>query len=120
MLTIIGKPTSINVRKVLWTCAELGLPFTRVEWSEEHAALNPNRMVPVLVDGDFVLWESNAICRYLCARDGAGALLIFKAADEQALNDLLKQDPFADAGAISGTRTMVWEPLTGLLAGHSA
>lgn len=52
--------------------------------------------------------------------DGAGALLIFKAADEQALNDLLKQDPFADAGAISGTRTMVWAPLTGLLAGHSA
>jgi glutathione S-transferase len=75
MLTIIGKPTSINVRKVLWTCAELGLPFARVEWSEEHAALNPNRMVPVLVDGDFVLWESNAICRYLCAREGADALL---------------------------------------------
>jgi glutathione S-transferase len=75
MLTIIGKPTSINVRKVLWTCAELGLPFARVEWREEHAALNPNRMVPVLVDGDFVLWESNAICRYLCAREGADALL---------------------------------------------
>ena len=75
MLTIIGKPTSINVRKVLWTCAELGLSFARVDWSEEHAALNPNRMVPVLVDGDFVLWESNAICRYLCARDGTGALL---------------------------------------------
>jgi glutathione S-transferase len=75
MLTIIGKPTSINVRKVLWTCAELGLPFVRADWSEEHAALNPNRMAPVLVDGDFVLWESNAICRYLCARVGADALL---------------------------------------------
>jgi len=75
MLTIIGKPTSINVRKVLWTCAELGLSFARVDWKEEHTALNPNRMVPVLVDGDFVLWESNAICRYLCAREGAGALL---------------------------------------------
>jgi len=75
MLTIIGKPTSINVRKVLWTCVELDLPFARVEWREEHAALNPNRMVPVLVDGGFVLWESNAICRYLCAREGAGALL---------------------------------------------
>lgn len=52
--------------------------------------------------------------------DGAGALLIFKAADEQALNELLKQDPFAGAGAISGTRTMDWAPLTGLLAGHAA
>jgi uncharacterized protein YciI len=52
--------------------------------------------------------------------DGAGALLIFKAADEQALNQVLKQDPFASAGAISGTRTMVWAPVTGLLAGHAA
>jgi glutathione S-transferase len=75
MLRIIGKPTSINVRKVLWTCVELGLVFEREDWNEEHAALNPNRMVPVLVDGDFVLWESNAICRYLCAREASEALL---------------------------------------------
>lgn len=81
MLTIIGKPTSINVRKVLWTCVELGLPFAREDWRDEHAALNPNRLVPVLVDGDFVLWESNAICRYLCARAHDGALL---PADAQA------------------------------------
>ena len=74
MLTIIGKATSINVRKVLWTCVELNLPFAREEWRDEHAALNPNRMVPVLVDGDFVLWESNAICRYLCAREAAALL----------------------------------------------
>lgn len=79
MLTIIGKATSINVRKVLWTCVELDLAFTREEWRDEHAALNPNRMVPVLVDGDFVLWESNAICRYLCARDGGSALLPLEA-----------------------------------------
>lgn len=52
--------------------------------------------------------------------DGAGALLIFKAADEQALNEILKQDPFAGAGAISGTRTTEWAPLTGLLAEHAA
>jgi glutathione S-transferase len=75
MLRIIGKPTSINVRKLLWTCVELDLPFAREDWRDEHAALNPNRMVPVLVDGDFVLWESNAICRYLCARESADALL---------------------------------------------
>ena len=52
--------------------------------------------------------------------DGAGALLIFEAADEQALNSVLKQDPFAAAGAIAGIRTTVWAPLTGLLAGHGA
>ena len=75
MITLIGKPTSINVRKVLWTCAELDLPVMREDWRDEHAALNPNRMVPVLVDGDFVLWESNTICRYLCGRQGATTLL---------------------------------------------
>jgi len=76
MLKILGKAASINVRKVLWTCAELGLPFAREEWNDAaHAALNPNRMVPVLVDGDLVLWESNTICRYLCAQYGQGKLL---------------------------------------------
>ena len=75
MLNIIGKPTSINVRKVLWTCVELGLPFEREDWKDEHTSLNPNRMVPVLVDGGFVLWESNTICRYLCRHADADALL---------------------------------------------
>ncbi len=77
MLQIIGKETSINVRKVLWTCRELGLPFEREDWNPGHAGLNPNALVPVLVDDGFVLWESNTICRYLCARhpqDGAALL----------------------------------------------
>jgi uncharacterized protein YciI len=52
--------------------------------------------------------------------DGAGALLIFKADDEAALNEILRQDPFAAAGAISGMRTMAWAPVTGLLADHTA
>ena len=52
--------------------------------------------------------------------DGAGALLIFKTDNEASLNSVLKQDPFATAGAISGTRTMAWAPVTGLLAGHAA
>lgn len=79
MLTIIGKATSINVRKVLWTCESLGLPFVREDWQDSHAALNPNRMAPVLVDGDFVLWESNTICRYLCNRTAGQALLPLEA-----------------------------------------
>ncbi|NNG24028.1 glutathione S-transferase family protein [Telluria aromaticivorans] len=75
MLKIIGKDSSINVRKVLWTCAELGLPFEREDWQAGHAALNPNALVPVLVDDGVVLWESNTICRYLCTQYGDGALL---------------------------------------------
>jgi len=76
MLRILGRASSINVRKVLWTCTELDLPFEREDWgagfrstaSAEFLALNPNAMVPVIVDGDFVLWESNAICAYLAGQ----------------------------------------------------
>jgi glutathione S-transferase len=75
MLRLIGKPTSINVRKVLWTCAELGVPFERQDWQPQYQALNPNAMVPVLVDAELVLWESNTICRYLAGRYGNGKLL---------------------------------------------
>ena len=83
MLKILGKATSINVRKVLWTCAELGIEFDREDWGagfqstaqESFVALNPNAMVPVILDGDFVLWESNTICRYLCNKTGDTQLL---------------------------------------------
>lgn len=83
MLKILGRVSSINVRKVLWTCAELGLPFEREDWgagfrsTQEPAflALNPNAQIPVLVDGDFTLWESNSICRYLAVQYGQGRLL---------------------------------------------
>lgn len=76
MLKILGRASSINVRKVLWTCAEIGLPYEREEWGAgfrstadpEFVKLNPNAMVPVIRDGAVVLWESNTICRYLCGR----------------------------------------------------
>lgn len=93
MLTILGKPESINVRKVLWTCAELGLQPGRdyvhdAGWggagrsTKEDAflVLNPHGLVPVLRDdettaGDTTLWESNSIVRYLIARQGRTDLL---------------------------------------------
>ena len=76
MLRILGKASSINVRKVLWTCAELRIPFEREDWGSgfrstndsEFLALNPCAMVPVIQDGDFTLWESNTIIRYLVSR----------------------------------------------------
>lgn len=82
MLKILGKASSINVRKVLWTCAELNLPFEREDWGvgfqptsdPAFLALNPNAMVPVIRDGDFVLWESNSIIRYLASQYGGQAL----------------------------------------------
>ena len=83
MLQIFGKPTSINVRKVLWTCAELDLPHelqpfgSGFEPTDTRAflALNPNGLVPVMRDGEFVLWESNTICRYLASKHASADLL---------------------------------------------
>ena len=73
MLKILGKTPSINVRKVLWMCAEMDLPYEHEQWGSGYRstqdpaflALNPNATVPVIVDDGFVLWESNSICRYL-------------------------------------------------------
>lgn len=83
MLKIYGHAGSINVRKVLWLCAELGLDFVREDWggnfrsTAEPAfrALNPFGMVPIIDDGGFVLAESNAILRYLAASRGRDDLL---------------------------------------------
>ncbi len=41
---------------------------------EEYLALNPTGLVPTITDGDFTLWESNTIVRYLSAKHGAGSL----------------------------------------------
>ena len=81
-LNIWGRMSSINVKKVVWTAQELGLDFQRTEAggqfgvvkTPEYMSLNPNSTVPVIEDGDFVLWESNVIVRYLCAKHSPGQL----------------------------------------------
>lgn len=78
MLKILGRANSINVRKVLWLCGEIGLDYEREDWGQgfrdphepEFLKLNPNARVPVMLDGDFVMWESDAIVRYLAQREG--------------------------------------------------
>ena len=77
MIRLWGRKSSINVQKVLWCLAELGLEegkdFERIDAglhfgknrTPEFLALNPNGLVPTLQDGDLVLWESNTILRYL-------------------------------------------------------
>ncbi len=82
MLRVWGRANSINVQKVLWCCAELDVPFQRIDLggpfggnrASEYLKLNPNGLVPAVSDGDLVLWESNAIVRYVAARYGAGIL----------------------------------------------
>lgn len=77
MLRILGRPSSINVRKVLWTADEIGLSYQHeAQWGEAQAptssaafvALNPNGLIPVIEDENGVLQQSNAICRYLARK----------------------------------------------------
>jgi glutathione S-transferase len=83
MLKILGRKTSSNVMEVLWGCAELGVEYDRVDIggdfggndTPEYLAMNPNGLVPTIDDGGFILWESNAILRYLAAKHGGGAAI---------------------------------------------
>jgi glutathione S-transferase len=78
-MKLLGRLTSINVRKAMWTARLIGLDLDREDWGAGfrspqepgYLALNPNGLIPVLVDGDFVLWES----RYLAAQAGSAPLL---------------------------------------------
>jgi glutathione S-transferase len=79
MMKIYGRKSSINVQKVLWCLAEMGRfegrDYERIDAGLEfgvndtpaYLKMNPMGLVPVLVEDDFVLWESNAIVRYLAA-----------------------------------------------------
>jgi glutathione S-transferase len=76
MLTIWGRLNSHNVKKVAWFAEELGLPHVRHDvggsfgMDATYLALNPNALIPTIEDDGFVLWESNAILRYLAAKHG--------------------------------------------------
>lgn len=82
MLRIWGRTTSVNVQKVMWAVGELGLAHERIDAGLAYGkvnepwyrAMNPNGRVPVIDDDGFVLWESNAIVRYLARRHGEGTL----------------------------------------------
>jgi glutathione S-transferase len=82
MLKVWGRISSVNVQKVVWCCDEIGLPYEREDAggafgrtkTPEYLAMNPNALVPVIEDDGFVLYESNAIVRYLAARHSPGKL----------------------------------------------
>jgi glutathione S-transferase len=78
MLTIWGRRSSFNLQKVMWLVGELALPHKHIEVggkfggldTPEFLAMNPHGRVPVLQDGETVIWESHTILRYLAARYG--------------------------------------------------
>jgi glutathione S-transferase len=82
MLKVWGRNNSSNVQKTMWAIGELRVAYDRTDVGMEfggndttvYRAMNPNGLVPTIQDGDFILWESNSIIRYLAARYGPGTL----------------------------------------------
>lgn len=82
MLKILGRSNSANVQKVLWACDEMGVAFEREDYGgafgktkdAAYTSLNPNSVVPTIIDDGFVLWESNACVRYLANKHDKGGL----------------------------------------------
>lgn len=89
MIKLYGIPASRAFRS-LWMLEELGVEYQNVPTnfatgetrSAEFLKLNPNGHIPVLVDGETVLWESLAINLYLARKYGAGRLWPSAVADE--------------------------------------
>jgi glutathione S-transferase len=83
VITIWGRSNSVNVQKVLWCCDELVLPYERIDAglqfgrndTPDYLAMNPTGRIPTIVDGDYVLWESHAILRYLAMQYGESSSL---------------------------------------------
>jgi glutathione S-transferase len=78
MIRIYGRRGSSNASKVFWALAELDIPYEQIDAGGSFGTiapeLNPNGTIPVLEEGSFRLWESNAIVRYLASQHGRGAL----------------------------------------------
>lgn len=82
MLKIYGRDTSSNVQKVLWAAEEIGLDYQIIDTGGSFGGLddplfrdlNPNGKIPVINHDGTILWESNAITRYLAAFETSGKL----------------------------------------------
>jgi glutathione S-transferase len=112
-MKIWGRINSTNVRKVLWCAEELGLVYERVDAGgsfgvvdgSEFRSMNPNGLVPCLQDGDFVLWESNVIVRYLARQYGRAP---FVSSDEKHWASAEKWMDWTSLSFASPFRDVFW------------
>jgi glutathione S-transferase len=77
-MKIYADPITINCRKVIAGLNLIGAPYELVhvdyfkgeQKAEPYVSLNPNASIPAMRDGDFELWESNAILQYAADKVG--------------------------------------------------
>jgi glutathione S-transferase len=147
MLHIWGRLSSINVRKVVWTAQELDLKLQRTDAGGQFGLVkepgylrkNPNALVPLIEDGEALLWESNVIVRYLCARHAPGRLYplplperfaaeqwmdwqqtAFNPAGRDAFIQWVRTPPDQRQHALIAQSVAATEPLLALLDAHLA
>jgi len=81
VMKLYHHPISTTSRTVMLFAAESGIPlemqvvdlFTGEHMKPPYSSLNPNRLIPTLEDGDFVLTENSAILKYLAEKTGSPA-----------------------------------------------
>ncbi len=107
-------PPSPRAFKVMAIADHLGLDWTLrmvdltkgEQKAPDYAALNPNMRMPTLKDGDYVLWESDAIAQYLALKKPQGGLL---PQDERSRLDVTRWQFWGLAHWDSACATLVYE-----------
>jgi len=113
-------PPSPNARKVMFVAQHLGVPHDvelvdlskGQQQSPEYLKLNPNGVMPTLTDGDFVLWESEAIMRYLCSKKPGQTLL---PSDPKQNADVMRWQAWSLANWFPACGTCIFENLVKVL-----
>ena len=116
MIRLWGRTNSMNVQKVLWTLDELGLRYERLDAgmqfginnTPDYLQKNPNGKVPLLEDDGYAIWESQAICRYLCNQYQGSQLYPL---DAQARGQVDQWLDWAKSGVNNSLSVVFWQTL---------
>ncbi len=116
MIRLWGRTNSMNVQKVLWTLDELGLRYERLDAgmqfginnTPDYLQKNPNGKVPLLEDDGYAIWESQAICRYLCNQYQGSQLYPL---DAQARGQVDQWLDWANSGVNNSLSVVFWQTL---------
>jgi glutathione S-transferase len=123
-MILYDNPVSSNALKVRFLAAELGVELERREVSmarprpDWYVALNPLGGIPALQDGDFVLAESQAILRFLAAREGRADLYPTEHAERAKVDEFLDRFTTRLRPPLFGHEALAlgYEPAVGFVA----